>query len=221
MQPPQADVLEAVGLLQSLRDPSSTAHQAALRALDRCTNPRGACPLAAETSGAAQQQLPQELLAQTASFARAVACVFSTPTDSSNVPVDLRQLAGIIIKNNIVKIVLDLDAETVLFLKQSVVQALTDPSSDIRGAAGSIVGKLADSYTLPHWVDIMGPLVQLIAIPGGGSGSKSLDGLDGALLAVTRVCEDSPEKLCMDLGTHPALLHLVCIALYSPRHFAN
>lgn len=195
MQPPQSDMLEAVGLLQSLRDPSSATHQAALRALDRCTNPRGAAP----------QQVPQELLAQTASFTRAMVCVFSTPTESSTVPVDLRQLAGFIIKNNIVKIMLDLDADTVHFLKQGVVRALADTSADIRGAAGSIVGKLAESFTLPHWVDLMDPLVQLIALPGGGS----LDGLDGALLATTRVCEDSPEKLCMDLGAHPSLQQLV------------
>jgi hypothetical protein len=126
---------------------------------------------------------------------------------------DLRQLAGLIIKNYVFKQLNSLhdssDGSGVFqILKHGILQCLKDPLKDIRSTAGILIGRICDGFPFPSWSEFIQPLLELLQ-----SGNDVY--VDGSLRAVQRMCEDACEKLTMDTTIRPleflipSLLHLL------------
>ena len=120
---------------------------------------------------------------------------------------DIRQLAGLIVKNYVFRHLGDLNPDVFGVVKHEILQSLVDSHHDIRNTAGILVGRICDAFPFDSWSDIVEPLVHLLE-------SSDPIYVDGALKAVKRMCEDACEKLNMDTTMRPleaiipTLLHL-------------
>jgi len=147
-----------------------------------------------------------------------------------NVDPHLRQLAGLVIKNYVFPLLTIFTTEVQARVKSDVLQALRDANCDIRNTAAILIGKISESLALSTWSDMLPTLLSLLdtyppllshlttaANADDGSLLAHLCGLDGAIQAVKRMCEDSPLKLAHDDVIRP-LESLVpkLLAIFAP-----
>jgi hypothetical protein len=78
--------------------------------------------------------------------------------------------------------------------------ALQDPVSDIRKTAAILAGKIAVSFPVSTWSDMMPPILQMLDASVQATHPTALE---GALQATQRICEDSALKLALDDGYRP------------------
>lgn len=158
-------------MLQALRDPTRSDHGRALASLDEhVANP---------------------------SFVLVMMHVFSSGAQyaQQGLTTDLRQLAGLIIKNYVFKHLVQLPVEVQTILKREVVRVLQDSIPDIRKTAAILAGKISESFPVATWSDMLPPILQMLSadlFPTHGSV------LEGGLEAMQRICEDSALKLALD-----------------------
>ena len=112
---------------------------------------------------------------------------------------DIRQLAGLVIKNYAFKHLHNLPPIVQQLVKQEMVAALSDILTDIRNTAAILVGKISESFMIDTWADVIPHLLNMLEYSQHGQ----LVVVDGALQAVRRMCEDSVEKLSMDTVRRP------------------
>ena len=112
---------------------------------------------------------------------------------------DIRQLAGLVIKNYAFKHLHTLPPIVQQLVKQEMVAALSDILTDIRNTAAILVGKISESFVIDTWADVIPHLLNMLEYSQHGQ----LVVVDGALQAVRRMCEDSVEKLSMDIVRRP------------------
>jgi len=112
---------------------------------------------------------------------------------------DIRQLAGLVIKNYAFQHLPRLPPAVQQMVKQEIIHALTDALTDIRNTAAILVGKISESFPIDTWADVLPSLLQMLDLAQHGQ----LVVADGALQAVRRMCEDSVEKLSMDTARRP------------------
>ena len=112
---------------------------------------------------------------------------------------DIRQLAGLVIKNYAFKHLHNLPPVVQQLVKQEMVAALSDILTDIRNTAAILVGKISESFMIDTWADVIPHLLNMLEYSQHGQ----LVVVDGALQAVRRMCEDSVEKLSMDTVRRP------------------
>lgn len=76
------------------------------------------------------------------------------------------------------------------YIKAEVLPALGDSSADVRRALSSVVTSIVTHLpSVSHgWPELVPFLVQLLS-------SGNLDAMDGAFMALNKVCEDSASKL--------------------------
>jgi transportin-1 len=162
-------------LLKALRDPTRADHQAALTSLESDTSH------------------PDFILHLLEVFAQGGKHgVFS---------IDIRQLAGLIIKNYVFRHLSELSPDVFSVVKREILNALIDPHHDISNTAGILMGRICDAFSFNSWSDVVEPLVGLLQ-------STDPTYIHGALNAVKRMCEDACEKLSMDTTIRP-LEHIV------------
>lgn len=196
---PDANTISQVLLmLQALRDPTCTSHQQALQTLSTDTaNP---------------------------TFVLHLVHIFSRGGNYDGIPIDIRQLAGLITKNYIFPRLVELSEEVFTVVKTEIINGLADPALTIRNTAALLIGRITAAFMSSYWVDIMETLLGgAIELPVDMSELQSDQTitsarLDGSLLAVKRICEDSAEKLFMDTERRPleTLIPQLITAFRSP-----
>ncbi|KAJ1409763.1 armadillo-type protein, partial [Ochromonadaceae sp. CCMP2298] len=168
---PPEDLAQSVALLTALRDPARPDHTLAMSSLDEhVSNP---------------------------SFVLVMLHVFA---NQHAAPCDLRQLAGLIIKNYVFPHLARLPGQVQAALKGRVVQVLQDAEPAIRNTAAILVGKISDSFPVATWSDMLPPILAHLDI---SQYVQNPIGVEGALAAVQRICEDSALKLGLDEVNRP------------------
>lgn len=97
--------------------------------------------------------------------------------ESMGLSPDLRQLAGLVIKNYTFPQLPHLPPAVQQMLKQEMLHALADPQSDIRNTAGILIGRISESFMIDTWADLLPPLYLMLDYKQHGS----LSLVDGAL----------------------------------------
>lgn len=175
-QPNIDNLTQCVRLLQALRDPTRSDHVSALRSLE-------------------------ENVLQS-NFVLYILHVFAEgyAYESSGLTIDLRQLAGLIIKNYVFPHLTQMAEEVQFLMKKELIQALHDPVPDIRNTSAILVGKISESFPINLWVSMLPPILEYLDLRYLEVKPSSVD---GCLLAVKRICEDSSLKLSQDDTTRP------------------
>lgn len=97
--------------------------------------------------------------------------------ESMGLSPDLRQLAGLVIKNYTFSQLPRLPATVQQMLKQEMLHALSDTQADIRNTAGILIGKISESFQVDTWADLLPPLYLMLDYKQHGS----IPVVDGAL----------------------------------------
>jgi hypothetical protein len=93
---------------------------------------------------------------------------------------DLRQLAGLVVKNYTFPHLPHLPTNVQQMLKQEILHALSDTQMDIRNTAGILIGRISDSFMIDTWADLLPPLYQMLDYKVHGQ----LTLVDGALQVI-------------------------------------
>jgi transportin-1 len=101
---------------------------------------------------------------------------------------ELRQAAGLILKNNLRKYYKTIPSPAMEHIKQLIVQALADPVMYLRSTAGNVITSLVYYLGLHQWPDLLRQLVFLLD-------SKDIFAVQGAMDALYKICEDIPDQL--------------------------
>jgi len=188
-QPSESDLISCHTLLQALSNPVRQDHRNALERLESFIS---SIKCMTDTS----------TLNQAHTFISVILYIF---VDGSiyGIESSIRQLAGLIIKNYVINILKQLPEGVIYQIKVRVLHALGDSESDIRSTAGTIVGRIADAYIINEWIDLIPPLIQMLDL------NDNIAKLDGALVAIKRMTEDSAEKITMSIDQIPSLQQLI------------
>lgn len=170
------EVNQSILMLQALRDPTRNDHIMAVKSLEE--NVRNS------------------------SFVLNMLNVFTNGLQYQELGLtsDLRQLAGLTIKNYVFPFLIILPINVQLVLKKQVIFALNDQIPDIRKIAAILVGKISESFPITTWFDIIPPILENLDISNYHTNHTSLD---GALQAIQKLCEDSSWKLSTDEVNRP------------------
>jgi len=103
-------------------------------------------------------------------------------------PVHIRQAAGMILKNNIHDSYENMNPGVRNYIKTQVLKTIGDESKQIRQTIGNIVTTAATKDQLKGWQPIFAHLLKMLE-------SSKYEHVDGAFRALSKICEDEPEKL--------------------------
>ncbi|CAG9464930.1 unnamed protein product [Pedinophyceae sp. YPF-701] len=117
-------------------------------------------------------------------FCKYLAYIFS----SDQAPDDIRQSAGLLLKNNVLRQYRNLDAGAQAYIQQSVLPALGSDSKPLRSTAGTIVAAVVGAGTWSAWPSLAADIAQ--ALRAGQPAA-----LLGALDVVYKVAEEFPQEL--------------------------
>ena len=156
-------------LLQALRDPTRHDHGKALQALDVAV---------AENKG---------------NFGLIMMCVLC----EASVAPELRQLAGLLVKNYGVAplAACDADPSAQASFRNALLHALSDPLELVRRTAAIVLGQLSRSADGPVWLPVVPVLTQLLTQAASADSTRQAD---GALHAIQLICEDAGTLLAKD-----------------------
>lgn len=169
-------VIVASCFSQALRDPTSANHAAALGVLQT------------------DAHNPTFVLHMVHLFAQA-----------RDVPVDVRQLAGLVVKNYIILAshFPNLETSVQSLVKRSIVSAISDPEPSVRNTATNLLGGISRKLPVEIWSDMVETIIQNL-----NANSQNADCLDGSLMALKRLSEDSGEAMAVDTSRYP-LIHAI------------
>eukprot|EP01039_Chlorochromonas_danica_P007116 gene7116-7868_t len=194
--PNERDLQQAVLLLQALRDPTRPDHSAALASLETLTSP--SCSSSPSSTA----------------FILHILHVFAYGMHY-HILVDLRQLSGLILKNSVLPHLSALTEEVQRRIKEVLVVVLGDDSDDLRKTAAILIGKLTECSSSSmagqqqqqqqdsegsDWASLIVYIISLLDLSLLSTQPKLLD---GALLAMQRVCEDSSSKMAAEDRLRP------------------
>jgi hypothetical protein len=169
----EQDLRTAVHMLQALRDPTRSDHVHALKSLE--TN------------------------VIQPSFILHILHIFAHGS-SIGLSADIRQLAGLIIKNYVFPHLIQLPEMLQVHLKREFMNILHDPLLDLRKTAAILIGKISESFMINFWVDMLPPILDALTMEQFQSNYYFFD---GCLYAINRICEDSAVKLSLDESIRP------------------
>ena len=108
----------------------------------------------------------------------------------------VRQLAGLMLKNNVKEHWRKLTPEVQEYVRENLLGSLGDPQKYIRTTVGSCITTIIYVAGLDAWPTLVPMLYRMLDSP-----EDSL--VDGALSALNKICEDSPDKLAKDVTSQP------------------
>lgn len=117
-----------------------------------------------------------------------------------DVPVDIRQLAGLVVKNYVVLAdkFCSLDEGVQTLVKRSIIAAISDSDPSVRSTATNLLGGMSRQLPVDAWSDVVGTIIAGLNTSGG-----SADCMSGSLMALRRLSEDAGEKMAVDCGRFP------------------
>lgn len=175
-EPNPQDLTQAVDMLQALRNPLRNDHIMALQALE--TNVKQ----------------PVFILHMLHVFTQGYRY------EDLGLTIDIRQLAGLIIKNYVFPHLLELSQDVQFMLRQELIQVLQDSVTDLRNTAAILIGRISVCFPIPMWIDVLQSIMS-----GLDSQLLQTQGVvvDGCLQAMKCICEDASVKLSMDDQLRP------------------
>ncbi|QPG94088.1 hypothetical protein C2857_004576 [Epichloe festucae Fl1] len=118
----------------------------------------------------------------------------------------VRSAAGIMLKNNVKNEWKTIPEESLKFVRMAVPMGLQDKNVQIRNYAGNIATEVIRRGGLLTWPDL---LPQLIDMFGNTSGNVSNEAQEGAMSAMTKICEDSPRVFIREVNGQRPLNHVL------------
>jgi transportin-1 len=109
---------------------------------------------------------------------------------------EVRQVAGLLLKNNIKTSWDSLPADKQAYIRSEAISAIGEPIPFMRNTVGSIVTTLVDLTPTVALPEIIGPLSQAL-------GNQDQNVVAGSLAALNKICEDSAQKLDTDEAGRP------------------
>ena len=111
--------------------------------------------------------------------------------------VSLRQLAGLLLKQNVEKHFASWPADAQAFIKAQALAAVGHSDRHIRRTVGSIITAIVSRVRLRGWVELL-PALSAMLDPGASEAA-----MDGSLQACAILCEDFPDDLLSAELGHP------------------
>ncbi|KAI9849153.1 MAG: hypothetical protein M1837_005383 [Sclerophora amabilis] len=106
-----------------------------------------------------------------------------------------RCAAAIMLKNNISSGYKAITDEHLSYIRSSIIGGLQDPNSQIRNYAGNVIAEIVRQGGILGWQQL---LPELISLASNESGSTSSETQEGAMSALSKVCEDNKRVLDKD-----------------------
>ncbi|KAH6681884.1 armadillo-type protein [Halenospora varia] len=107
----------------------------------------------------------------------------------------VRSAAAIMLKNNIKTGYKTIPAESLALVRSSVPLALQDKNSAIRSYAGNVITEIVSRGGILGWPQLLPELLGLI---GNDTGNITPEAQEGAMAALSKVCEDNRKMLDKD-----------------------
>ncbi|KAA8568521.1 hypothetical protein EYC84_007543 [Monilinia fructicola] len=104
----------------------------------------------------------------------------------------IRSAAAMMLKNNIRSGYKSIPPESLALIQSSVPLALQDKTSTIRNYAGNVITEIVGKGGILGWPQI---LPDLLALIGNNDGSISPEAQEGAMAALSKICEDNRKIL--------------------------
>lgn len=118
-------------------------------------------------------------------------CLNFTPEEYHGI----RSAAAVMLKNNIRDGYKSIPPESLDLIRSSVPLALEDEKATIRSYAGNVITEIFTRGGIPGWPQI---LPELISLVGNESGNVKPQAQEGAMAALTKICEDNKKLLDKD-----------------------
>ncbi|KAH8587831.1 armadillo-type protein [Bisporella sp. PMI_857] len=128
---------------------------------------------------------------------------FSYNTEDS---LAIRSAAAIMLKNNIKTGFGKISKTSITLIRSWVPNNLQDKNSQIRNYAGNIIAEMVISGGILEWPEI---LPDLISVVDNVSGSITQEAQEGAMAALSKICEDNQEILNKDEQGQRTLNNLI------------
>lgn len=108
----------------------------------------------------------------------------------------VRQLAGLTLKNNCSQHWLHVQPAVQEYVRDALLCCLSDPAKYIRQVVSSCITAIVQKGGLETWPTLVPALYRMLD-------SNDPNVLDGAFASLSKICEDSPEKLARDVRNRP------------------
>ncbi|XP_022769253.1 transportin-1-like isoform X2 [Durio zibethinus] len=111
---------------------------------------------------------------------------------SPGASVEIRQAAGLLLKNNLRSAFKSLDPAYQQYIKSQLLPCLGEAEKDIRNTVGTIISVIVQQGRILGWPELLQALVQCLD-------SNDINHTEGALDTLSKICEDIPRELDSDL----------------------
>ncbi|KAI4374895.1 hypothetical protein MLD38_012834 [Melastoma candidum] len=102
--------------------------------------------------------------------------------------VEIRQVAGLLLKNNLRTAYRALDPGYQQYIKSELLPCLGAPEKHIRSTVGTIISVIVQQGRISGWLELLQALVQCLD-------SNDLNHMEGSMDALSKICEDIPHEL--------------------------
>ncbi|OVA15947.1 Importin-beta [Macleaya cordata] len=107
-------------------------------------------------------------------------------------PVEIRQAAGLLLKNNLRTAFKSLSLSYQQYIKSELLPCLGAADRHIRSTVGTIISVIVQEGQVLCWPELLQALVQCLD-------SNELNHMEGAMDALSKICEDIPQELDLDV----------------------
>jgi HEAT repeat protein len=118
----------------------------------------------------------------------------------------VRSAAGVMLKNNVKSDWKSIPEASLQLIKLAVPMGLQDKNSQIRNLAGNIATEVIRRGGLMGWPDLLPQLLEMI---GNSTGQFSNEAQEGAMSAMTKICEDNFKMLTKEVNGQRPLNHVL------------
>ncbi|CAH9125944.1 unnamed protein product [Cuscuta epithymum] len=107
--------------------------------------------------------------------------------------VDIRQAAGLLLKNNLRTVFKTMPLGNQQYIKSELLPCLGSTDKHIRSTAGTIISAIVQIEGVAGWLELMHTLVKYLD-------SNDVNLMEGAMDALSKICEDVPQVLDSDIS---------------------
>eukprot|EP00962_Isochrysis_galbana_P042543 scaffold15964_cov135-Isochrysis_galbana.AAC.8 len=111
-------------------------------------------------------------------------------------------MAGLVLKNNVKEHWDEMHPSVQAYVKQGVLACVGLPEPYLRQTAGTCVTTIAYTAGLASWTELVPTLLGMLE---GAAAGGAHDAAEGAIAALSKVCEDSCEALATQPESQPML----------------
>ncbi|KAL0702601.1 hypothetical protein Bca4012_058723 [Brassica carinata] len=102
--------------------------------------------------------------------------------------IGIRQAAGLLLKNNLKRVWISMAQENQKYIKSELLPCLGAVDRHIRTTVGTIISEIVNAEGVSGWLELLPALVTCLD-------SNDLNHMDGAMDALSKICEDIPQVL--------------------------